>query len=108
MCITSARPDFNAYQTKDPIDNEVFLVEKGGKAVILESPCFFDNIRELTDYLTARKLSRWGCWWPITGAGASFPARRAQVRHPNAVDYSAQGGGKALIDGFAAAFGDGF
>ena len=46
----------HAYQTKDPIDNEVFLVEKGGKAVILESPCFFDNIRELTDYLTARKL----------------------------------------------------
>ena len=34
----------HAYKTNDLIDNEVFIVEKAGKAVILESPCFFDNI----------------------------------------------------------------
>ena len=33
----------HAYKTNDFIDNEVFIVEKAGKAVILESPCFFDN-----------------------------------------------------------------
>ena len=38
----------HAYKTNDFIDNEVFIVEKAGKAVILESPCFFDNIEELT------------------------------------------------------------
>ena len=38
----------HAYKTNDFIDDEVFVVEKNGKAVIIESPCFFDNIRELT------------------------------------------------------------
>ena len=94
----------HAYQTKDPIDNEVFLVEKGGKAVILESPCFFDNIRELTDYLTARKLEPAGMLVAYHGAGASFLPGVPKYATRNAVDYSAQGGGKALIDGFAAAF----
>ena len=41
----------HAYKTNDFIDDEVFVVEKNGKAVIIESPCFFDNIRELTEYL---------------------------------------------------------
>ena len=88
----------HAYQTKDPIDNEVFL----------ESPCFFDNIRELTDYLTARKLEPVGMLVAYHGAGASFLPGVPKYATRNAVDYSAQGGGKALIDGFAAAFGDGF
>ena len=56
----------HAYKTNDFIDNEVFIVEKAGKAVILESPCFFDNIEELTTYLNgdcrnAGCLSRCRC-----------------------------------------------
>ena len=50
----------HAYQTNDPIDDEVFLIEKAGKAVVLESPCFHDNIAELTAYLTERKLEAAG------------------------------------------------
>ena len=41
----------HAYKTNDFIDDEVFIVEKNGKAVIIEAPCFFDNITELTAYL---------------------------------------------------------
>ena len=41
----------HAYKTNDFIDDEVFVVEKNGKAVIIESPCFFDNNKELTEYL---------------------------------------------------------
>lgn len=33
----------HAYKTNDFLDNEVFIVEKNGKAVVIESPCFFDN-----------------------------------------------------------------
>ena len=33
----------HAYKTNDFIDDEVFVVEKNGKAVIIESPCFFDK-----------------------------------------------------------------
>ena len=41
----------HAYKTNDFIDDEVFIVEKNGKAVIIESPCFFDNNKELAEYL---------------------------------------------------------
>ena len=98
----------HAYQTTDPIDDEVFLIEKAGKAVVLESPCFHDNIAELTAYLTERKLDAAGMLVAYHGAGATFLPGVPKYATQNAVDYSAQGGGKALIDGFAAAFGDAF
>ena len=41
----------HAYKTNDFIDDEVFVIEKNGKAVIIESPCFFDNNAELAEYL---------------------------------------------------------
>lgn len=31
----------HAYKTNDFLDDEVFVVEKNGKAVVIESPCFF-------------------------------------------------------------------
>lgn len=48
----------HAYQTNDPIDDEVFIFEKNGKAVLLESPCFFDNNRELEAYPTFLQSSK--------------------------------------------------
>ena len=98
----------HAYQTNDPIDDEVFLIEKAGKAVVLESPCFHDSIAELTAYLNDRGLEPAGMLAAYHGAGASFLPGVPKYATRNAVDYSAQGGGKALIDGFAAAFGDAF
>ena len=47
----------HAYKTNDLIDDEVFIVEKDGKAVIIESPCFFDNIRELTAYMKDMEIA---------------------------------------------------
>ena len=46
----------HAYKTNDLIDDEVFIVEKAGNAVVIESPCFFDNITELTEYLKGIKV----------------------------------------------------
>ena len=34
----------HAYQTGDPLADEVFLLEKAGRFVVLESPCFVDSI----------------------------------------------------------------
>ena len=98
----------HAYQTHDPIDDEVFLVEKAGKVVVIESPCFRDNIAELTAYLTDRGLEPAGMLVAYHGAGATFLPHVPKYATQNAVDYSAQGGGKTLVDGFAAAFGEGF
>ena len=44
-----------AYQTCDLIDNEVFVLAKNGRGVVIELPCFYDNIHELTDFLSSPK-----------------------------------------------------
>lgn len=41
----------HAYRTDDYLSDEVFIVEKDGKSVIIESPCFFDNNAALDGYV---------------------------------------------------------
>ena len=96
----------HAYKTNDPIDDEVFIVEKDGKAVVIESPCFHDNISELTEYLKNMKVE--GILVSYHGAGATFLPHAPKYATENAVKYSATGGGKALITNFTAAFGNAF
>ena len=93
----------HAYKTNDFIDNEVFIEEKAGKAVILESPCFFDNIEELTTYLQDVEIA--GMLVAYHGAGATFLPNVPKYATQNAVEYSENGGGKALITNFTNAFG---
>lgn len=96
----------HAYKTNDFIDNEVFIVEKNGTAVIIESPCFYDNIGELTDYLKNTEVA--GMLISYHAAGSSFLPGVKRYSTQNAVDYSKNGGGKALIDNFTKAFGAAF
>lgn len=94
----------HAYKTNDFIDDEVFIVEKNGKAVIVESPCFFDNNTELAEYLKDVEVA--GMLIAYHGAGATFLPDVPKYATQNAVEYSANGGGKALIDNFTGAFGE--
>ena len=94
----------HAYKTNDFIDNEVFIVEKNGKAVIIESPCFFDNNAELAEYLKGIEVA--GMLISYHGAGGTFLPNAAKYATQNAVAYSENGGGKALITNFTNAFGD--
>lgn len=96
----------HAYKTNDPISDEVFIVEKNGKAVVIEPPCFFDNCAELADYLSAFKTE--GVFAAYHGAGGSFLPEVPKYATENAREYSEQGGGKTLIDNFASAFGGAF
>lgn len=96
----------HAYKTNDFIDDEVFALEKNGKAVVIESPCFFDNNRELGEYLKDLKVE--GMLIAYHGAGAAFLPDVPKYATANAKEYSENGGGKALIDNFTAAFGDVF
>ena len=41
----------HAYETKDFFDSYVYLLEKKGKAVLLECPPIKDNYKELVDYI---------------------------------------------------------
>lgn len=94
----------HAYKTNDFIDDEVFIVEKGGKAVVIESPCFFDNSRELAEYLANLEVK--GMLIAYHGAGGAFLPNVPKYATQNAVDYSQNGGGKTLIDNFTGTFGE--
>lgn len=96
----------HAYKTNDPIDDETFVAEKNGQAVVIEPPCFFDNCSELAEYLKDFDVK--GVFVAYHGAGASFLPDVPKYATANAKEYSENGGGKALIDNFAGAFGDVF
>ncbi len=99
---------FHAYNTNDPINDEVFIVEKNGKSVVIESPCFFDNNMELEEYIAGLGVETAGMLVAYHGAGAQCLKDVPKYATANAKEYSENGGGKALIDGFTAAFGDAF
>lgn len=96
----------HAYQTNDPLSDEVFVLEKAGKAVVLEPPSFVDNCRELADYLAP--LTVVGVLVAYHAAGGSFLPNAPKYATQNAVEYGVRGDGKVLIDNFTAAFGDSF
>lgn len=96
----------HAYKTNDFIDNEVFILEKNGRAIIIESPCFFDNIKELEQYLENIQVE--GMLIAYHGAGATFMPEVPKYATQNAAEYSLKGGGKALIDNFTNTFGESF
>ncbi len=98
----------HAYQTRDLIDDEVFVIEKGGKAIVIEYPPFFDNIEELTQYLADAGIEVEGILAAYHMAGASFLPGIPVYATASADVYGHEGGGKALIDNFTAAFGDAF
>ncbi len=96
----------HAYQTGDPLADEVFLLEKAGRFVVLESPCFSSSIAALGAYLEGRNVA--GMLIAYHGAGASFLPEVPKYATANAIDYAENGGGRALIRQFAAAFGGAF
>lgn len=98
----------HAYQTRDLIDDEVFVVEKNGRGFVLEYPCFHDNIAELEGYIADQGISIEGIVAAYHMAGATFLPGTPVYATREADEYGHNGGGKALIDGFTAAFGDAF
>ncbi|WNY25307.1 hypothetical protein [Methanolapillus millepedarum] len=98
----------HAYKTNDLLGDEVFLVEKNKKMIIIESPCFFDNINELTDYIHSLNVSVEGKLLSYHMAGQTFLPEVPVYATQNADVYGHSGGGKALIEKFSGLFGTGF
>lgn len=96
----------HAYQTNDFLNDEVFILEKGGKAVVIEAPCFIDNIRELTEYIAKLGTIVEGKLLSYHMAGGTFLPDVPVYATKNADNYGHQGGGKGLIDNFSQTFGD--
>lgn len=98
----------HAYKTCDPIDDEVFIVEKDGAGFVIEYPCFRDNIAELEAYLSDAGITIVGILAAYHMAGATFLAGTPVYATAEADAYGHSGGGRALIDNFATVFGDAF
>ena len=97
-----------AYQTRDLIDDEVFVLAKNGRGVVIELPCFYDNIRELTAFLAAEKVNVEAKLVAYHAAGASFLPDVPAYGTASSVAYNTTGGGAALVANFHNAFGDAF
>ena len=86
-----------AYQTRDLIDNEVFVLAKKGRGVVIELPCFFDNIRELTDFLKSEGVTVEAKFVAYHAAGASFLPEVPAYGTESSVAYNTTGGGAGLV-----------
>lgn len=94
------------YNTKDYISDQVILLEKNGKLAIIESPTFYDNSKELEEYIKSLHVIIDGVLLSYHMSGASFLKGKKKYATHQADLYGHEGGGKALIDGFKKSFGD--
>ena len=97
-----------AYQTRDAIEDEVFILAKAGRGVVIELPCFYDNIQELTDFLARENITVEGKLVAYHAAGTSFLPGVPAYGTASSVAYNTNGGGAGLVASFQKAFGEVF
>lgn len=97
----------HVYDTRDAIDDRVILLERDGRGVVIELPCFRTSIEEMTSYIRDAGIEVEGRLVSYHAAGDFLPEVKAYMTE-GAHKYNTAGAGKGLIDGFAAAFGDDF
>lgn len=97
-----------AYKTNDFIDDECFIIVKNGKGVVIELPCFFDNIAELTEYLKNEGIAIAARMFAYHAAGATFLPDVPAYGTKTSVEYNSVGGGAGLVNNFKGAFGETF
>ncbi len=104
----------HVYNTKDAIDDQVIILErpnligKGGKAVVIELPCFKNSIDEVTRYIGDSGLKVEGKLVAYHAAGDTFLPDVKSYMTESAHKYNTVGGGRGLITNFAGIFGDAF
>lgn len=98
----------HVYDTGDAIADQVIFLEKAGKAVSLELPCFEDSIAAVSQWLADSNIDLVAKLVAYHGAGASFRPDVKVLTTASASAYNTDGQGKQLVDGFAKAFGDAF
>lgn len=96
------------YNTADYIDDQVILLEKNNKVVVIESPAFYDNNVELENYINLIGAKLDGILLSYHMAGGTFMSSTKKYATHNADEYGHNGGGKALIDNFTNTFGKSF
>ena len=96
------------YNTKDYIDDQVILLEKNNKLIVLESPAFYENNIELENYIKSLGCKLEGILLAYHMAGGTFLKNDKKYATQNASEYGHYGGGKDLVDRFTKTFGASF
>ncbi|MDE5538879.1 MAG: hypothetical protein K2J20_00125, partial [Bacilli bacterium] len=82
--------------------------EKNNRVVVIESPAFYDNNKELENYIESLGAKLEGVLLSYHMGGGTFLKDAKKYATHNADEYGHTGGGKALVDNFTAAFGEVF
>jgi hypothetical protein len=93
------------YENNDFTEKINVILEKNGEAVIIDTPIFVDNIRELEKYITSRGLKIIGKILSCH-AGASFLPNIPVYTTRKAYNFSVNGAGRELLDEHDELFGD--
>ena len=96
------------YSTQDYIDDQVIMLEKNNKIVVIESPAFYDNNVELENYIKSLGVTLDGVLLSYHMGGGTFLSEAKKYATHKADEYGHTGGGKALVDNFAKTFGESF
>lgn len=98
----------HVYNTGDVMCDQTIILEKAGKAVAVELPCFKDSIEAVTGWLASRGIELEAKFVSYHAAGGTFLPGVRNIMTSSAVAYNSEGQGKALVDGFIKVFGPGF
>lgn len=96
------------YSTNDAMNDQVILLEKNNKLILIESPTFYDNNKELEEYIESLNVKVEGILLSYHMGGGNFLKDEKKFSTHKADDYGHNGGGKDLIDNFTKAFGNDF
>lgn len=94
------------YNTNDFMNDQVIMLEKNGKLVVIESPTFYDNNIELENYIKSLNVKLDGILLSYHMGGGTFLKNEKKYATRTSDDYGHNGGGKALIDNFNKTFGE--
>lgn len=97
--------ELHVYRTNDFIDDEAIMLIKNGKMVVVESPCFYDNIKELENYINGLNVTVEGLVLAYHMGGGKFLPNVKKYATIKANKFGTVGGGKKLIDNFTVTFG---
>ena len=97
------------YQINRSLYSKVQVVlEKNKKVVVIESPAFYDNNKELEKYIESLGVKLDGVLLSYHMGGGTFLKDSKKYATKKADEYGHIGGGKALVDNFTKAFGESF
>jgi hypothetical protein len=97
-----------AYETKNPLNEVCFILEKGDRLVIIELVSFFHNMNEIEEYVRSLKKEIDGVIIAYHAAGGTLFKNVRKYSTKEAVEYAKNGHGKAMVNDFSAAFGKDF